>query len=543
MLLNKKIIIILLSCSLLTGCFIGYNYFPFIVSPSYTGSPQNDSIIAPETSVLVTPPHQPLINAAIPPANVKKPVAKKVPLKKTQPPQSKALKVAPGPTKKKENSSSAILAPTIIKKDPLSWNWELIDTNQLYFPTGFLWGVATSAHQIEGNCTNNDWAVWEQNQKNYVKTGKACDHWNRYQEDILLMKKLGINTYRFSLEWSKIEPQPGHFDQQVLHHYQMICKELIKHGIKPVVTLHHFTNPQWFAQLGGFEKAENIKHFVNYCVKAFSHLNPYVSLWITFNSPTSYVARAYHAQMAPPGTKNMQLMQEALKNILEAHVQVYHSFKKLPGAQKNVGICHNIYQVEPKNFWDSAACSTAYHLFNDNVYQFFKTGIFKASVPFKVNVKHVNKLAIRSLDFIGLNYYSHGQMVNFDVVRHPGDITTQNKIYTIYPEGLYRALMEITNELAKPLNIPIYITENGIATNNEEHRKLFFERYLYALSYAISLGCPVKGYIVWSLLDNYEWGAYDTQFGMYAVDFKTCERSKEPRKGAKPFLDAVKKFS
>jgi beta-glucosidase len=431
--------------------------------------------------------------------------------------------------------------PPILHKDPLYWNWKEINTENIYFPADFLWGVATSAHQTEGNCVN-DWTEWEKHKK-LTPTNTACNHWHMYKQDIQLIKKLGLNTYRLSVEWSKIEPKQGIYDSAALAHYDEVCKELVAHGIKPVITLHHYTNPTWFAQLGGFEKLENSKHFVNFCIKVFERLNPNVHLWLTFNSPTSYVARAYHANMAPPGQTDMQLMQEVLKNMLETHVQVYQTLKKLPGgATAQIGMCHNIYQVEAKNFWDKAGVSTAQALFGDNIYNFFKTGHFKVSVPFKAKVNHYNAAAPQSLDFVGLNYYSHGLMTNFNVDTHPGEITTQNKIYTIYPEGFYRALQELTTQLAKPLNIPIYVTENGIATKNEEHRELFFKQYLYALSYALNSGCPIKGYIVWSLMDNYDWGSYDINFGLYAVDFKTHQRSENVRPGARYFIDVVQKF-
>lgn len=434
-------------------------------------------------------------------------------------------------------------APPCIQKDPLKWDWAQINIHNLYFPPNFLWGVATAAHQVEGNCSNNEWSIWEKDES-IIPAGNACDHWNRYKEDIQRIKNLGVTAYRFSIEWSKIEPQKGSFNEAALTHYENVCKELVQQGIKPVITLHHYTNPLWFYYLGAFEKAENISYFVIYCKKVFERLHPYVSLWLTFNSPTSYAARAYYAQLAPPCIKDMQRMEEVVKNILEAHVQTYDALKHMPGGSTaQIGICHNIYQVEPKNFWDKISCNTAYTLFNESIYQFFKTGNFKVSIPFKANVHHYNAHAPQSLDFIGLNYYSHGLISGFDIQPYPGEPATQNKIYTIYPEGLYRALHELNKELAQPLDIPIYITENGIATNNEHQRQLFFERYLYALSCAVANGIPVKGYIVWALMDNYEWGAYDTNYGIYAVDFETQERSKNPRKGAEHFIKVVKQFS
>lgn len=443
------------------------------------------------------------------------------------------------PRKKNIQKKSIPNQPPILQANPLYWDWKSIDTNDIQFPSDFLWGVSASAHQTEGNCTNNDWATWEM-QHAKQKTGSACDHWNRYKQDIQLMKKSGITSFRFSIEWSKVEPQPGVFDETVLTHYQSVCKELKNNNIKPVITLHHYTNPKWFAAKGGFEKKENIPHYIHFAKKVFEKLSPYAYMWITFNSPTSYAARAYYKQMAPPGKNNMQLMVEVIKNMLEAHVQAYQTLKRINN-KASIGICHNIFQVEPSSSWDKTACSYADHLFGQTVYQFFNTGVFKASVPFKVRLNHKNKYAPQSLDFIGLNYYSHGLMKNFDVVRYPKEIPMDVDLFTIYPEGLYRAIKEVNDNLAAPLHIPIYVTENGIATHNEKHREQFFKQTLYALSQAIAQGYPVKGYFVWSLTDNYEWGSYNTCYGIYAVDFNTQERATKPRAGAQHLINVIKK--
>lgn len=457
-------------------------------------------------------------------------------------------KTSRSPIKKSTNVSStqpsaaiAISTPTIKQKNPLYWDWNLINTAQAYFPKGFLWGIATSAHQVEGDCIN-DWIEWEKKHCT-DKTGKACDHWNRYKEDIQLIKENKFNTYRFSIEWSKIEPKPGLYDENALKHYEDVCKELAKNNIQPLIVLHHYTLPCWFAAKGGFEKIQNISHFVSYATKVFDRLKKYNPMWLTINSPTSYVARAYHKKLAPPGKENMQLMQETLKNMLEAHVQTYHALKALPGGKDaKIGYSHNIYFIEQKNFWDKTGAGYAYKLFDSNIYTFFKTGQFNVHIPFKVSLKYSNPKAKSALDFVGISYYSHGLMNNLNVGLYPGDLPTQTDVYTIYPEGMYRAVMQITHEFANPLNVPIYITENGVATNNEKHRALFFERTLFALSYAINQGCPVKGYVAWSLMDNYEWGTYGMNYGLYGVNFTTLERSKNPREGFKPLLNAINTF-
>jgi len=449
-------------------------------------------------------------------------------------------------------TSASILASTawyLFFKQPnhssYYWNWDTIDTDETEFPANFVWGVGTSAHQVEGNCTNNTWSEWEKstddngNPRVKEPSGIACDHWNRYKEDVRLMKELGIDVYRFSIEWSKIEPKEGTFDEEALAHYEDLCNELLANGIKPFIGFHHNTDPLWFAKKGGFEKEENIAYFVHFCSIVFDRLKDKGYLWCTFNSPSGYAAKGYLIGTAPPGKKNMQSALEVLKNILEAHVQVYQKLKIIkPTAQ--IGMLKNIYQLDPWLSWnplDRLACSIGNLLTNKTIYEFFTKGSFKVHIPFKVYINHNNKNAPQSLDFIGLSYYSHAFMQNFKTTLSPHEFLTDNPNYTIYPEGLYRAIQEISHALAKPLDIPIYIAENGIATTDDTIRDLFLRRYLYVINKAIKDGYDIQGYIHWSLLDNYEWGTYDKKFGIWAVDRITLERTLKP--GAQYFIDTI----
>ena len=240
----------------------------------------------------------------------------------------------------------------IAEHGPLAWNLNKQAISQLEFPRNFLWGVGSSAHQVEGNCTNNTWHRWEtehlQNQTGLVKerSGLACDHWNRYKEDIQLLKELGANAFRFSIEWSKVQPTEDQFDETALQHYEDVCNELLKQGIKPCVTLHHYTDPIWFADKGGFAFPNNIHYFVNFCKKVFERLNNKVHLWFTFNSPDGYAAKGYLTGITPPGEKNMQRMAEVYKNLLETHVQTYHTLKAMPGGNTSqIGILKNIFRI------------------------------------------------------------------------------------------------------------------------------------------------------------------------------------------------------
>lgn len=184
------------------------------------------------------------------------------------------------------------------------WEWDdtansgrkRIDTGELAFPDDFLWGTATAAHQIEGGCTNNNWYRWEQGEHadgrphilRGMKSGKAADHWNRVGEDIKLMKDLGCNSYRFSIEWSKVEPREGQFDQKVLDHYSREIDALIEAGMEPMVTLHHFSQPIWFDDKGGWENVENLDYFYRFAERVYEEYCDRVNFWCTFNEPTVF---------------------------------------------------------------------------------------------------------------------------------------------------------------------------------------------------------------------------------------------------------------
>jgi len=197
----------------------------------------------------------------------------------------------------------------------------------------------------------------------------------------------------------------------------------------------------------------------------------------------------------------------------------------------------NVFQLEPKGSLGLVGCFMARYIKENAFYSFFKTGGFSIYLPFKINVKHINELAPQSLDFIGISYYSHAYMENFSLKRDIKRVPTANPLYVIYAEGLYRAIQEVSELLAAPLNIPIYITENGTAALSDETRSLFFKQYLFALSRAIQDGYDVRGYFYWSIMDNYEWRDYNRRYGLYHVDFETQARTLKG--GTQHFIDVV----
>jgi beta-glucosidase len=421
----------------------------------------------------------------------------------------------------------------------LSWPWHSIEKTEAFpaqitdFPENFVFGVGTSAYQVEADCNNSTYATWISKDPQFQeKPGIACAHDDRYKEDIQLMKMLGVHAYRFSIEWSKIEPREGEFDYNVLFHYARVIKELIANGIQPVIGFHHYSDPQWFMDLGGFEKKRNKKFFTRFCIKAYATLNQACAfcnlpeslqpLWLTFNSPAAYAANGYLTGIRPPGKQNLNCMLNVLANMLDAHVMVYHALKKLPNSnQSKIGITHNIYQLDPLNPYNPIhriKCYFANQIVHSCIYDFFTTGVMSVRLPLKASIYHTNHLAKTSLDFVGLNYYGHGYMATTGGPITPTDeIPTQSR-YTVYAEGIYRAIKELSDKLANPLDIPIYITENGVAADSEEVRELFLKRYLYAIARAIKRGYDVRGYFYWSFMDNFEWGSYTPKFGLFEVD-------------------------
>ncbi|MEZ5009004.1 MAG: family 1 glycosylhydrolase [Chitinophagales bacterium] len=438
-------------------------------------------------------------------------------------------------------------------RDPLlKWNWSKIDTSQKSFPKDFVWGVASAAHQVEGGHQDiNNFGWWEkQVDENGVsrilnndKSGLACDHWNRYPEDIQLMKKLGVSSYRFSVSWSKIMPEKDRIDSSALQHYVNLCDSLIAEGITPMVTFHHFTHPLWFHEIGAFEKEENIQYFVDFSELVFNTLKDRVTQWCTINEPGVYMFSAYFAGEFPPGVSDPVLASKVLENLVKSHVAIYKRIKSLPGGdQAQIGIVKNMMQMDPLrkyNIMDQLIKYSADANYNEVLLEVFKSGKFHFNMPTIINYNSTIEEAPNTLDFVGLNYYSHyafkftGNLdESLQPLPFPGETMTDMD-YGMYPEGIYRAIKRIS-ELGKP----IFITENGLADAEDNRRAEFIDKYLYAVSKAIEDGYDVRGYYYWSLMDNFEWHlGFGERFGLYEVNFETQERTL--RLGAQKYVDII----
>lgn len=401
-----------------------------------------------------------------------------------------------------------------------SWNWEELDLRDVHYPDTFLWGSASSEYQISGAETlpNCQWAEWEK--EHLLETsGSSIQGWQRFQEDILLLKEMGLNGYRFSVDWSAIEPEEGFFNQAAIDHYKEVCKALISYGITPMVTLHHFTHPIWFESKGAFEKQENIVYFVRFAKRVFFELSDEVHLWCTLNEPTVLSLMGYMLGEFPPGKSDILIADTVLQNLLYAHQSVYKELKRMPGGEKSqIGMVHQHLKFEPYHDWNPIESFPCYFLtegLHQTVIDFFK------KEP--------------CFDFFGLNYYSRAvitmQLSFTDMLIptcFPHEIMTDMP-YAIYAEGFYEALLECSQ-----FGKPIYVTENGIADAKDDRRELFIQRYLYALSKAIEDGADVRGYFYWTLIDNFEWAeGFSKKFGLYEWDCITQKRTL--REGGKAY--------
>jgi len=450
--------------------------------------------------------------------------------------------------------ATGLLCANALTQATSYWNWQSTNTSAIQFPQGFLWGATTLAYEVEGTATNNTWHTHE----SYVKSdgqpfakessGIACDHWNRYAEDAQLMGNIGLNSHCLSLDWSAIEPTPGVFDEQALQHYADVCDEDNRNGVAPMIIFKDYRDPAWFIERGGFEKTSNIALFERYCLKVFQALSGKAYNFITFWAPESYAALAYWNNSHPPFKHSMQLTARVFKNQLDAHVRVYNALKHADTEKKiRIGIVKHVHRLEPWYAWDKLACHLADQLTDAPFYSFFTTGMFKVrmAVPGRLNanVYHVNKMASKSIDFIGINYHSHGYMKNFKKLswNNPKEIATDLPGFTLYPEGLYGAIKEVSERMGAVLNIPIYITQNGVATTNDDLRTLHTQRHLYAVSQAIKAGYNVQGYYYYNLMDGYTWGGYSKKFGLFAVDRTTLTRTLKP--GAEYYLNVVNRFA
>ena len=408
-----------------------------------------------------------------------------------------------------------------------------------HFPKDFKWCVATSAHQIEGQNTASDWWAFEAESgriKNGERSGLAVDHWNRVIEDTELIKNLQATDYRLSIEWAKIEPKEGHVDPAAIAHYRSEILTLLAHGIRPVVTLHHFTFPLWLANKGGWEWAGAPLAFDNYTRLVYNEIAPEATDWVTINEPMISTLTGYFAGVFPPAQKRpLHEIVPVVRGLLKAHAAAYATLHRLAAQRRatvRVGMAHAIRTIDPLqriNPLDLLAAHWADDAWNWALPEALESGRLRLSIPFTVEADERIAGLAHTQDFFGINYYT-GDDIHFSFhgpVVSPHPTSTINDLgWPIYPKGLYRSLRSVSHRFP---NLPILITENGIADSRDAARPEFIRSHLAAVALAIRDGSRVEGYCHWSLLDNFEWAeGFTPRFGLYAVDRETLARTPRP---------------
>lgn len=397
------------------------------------------------------------------------------------------------------------------------------------FPDGFLWGSATSSHQVEGG-TDNDWTEWEKAPGHVLdgnRSGLACDHYDRYEEDFDIAKSLNQNAHRLSIEWSRIEPVEGKWDMDEVVHYRKVLEALKARDMKIMLTCWHFTLPKWFAAAGGWESPDAINRFVRYVDFLAAEYGDLVDQWVTINEPMVYLLQSYGAGVWPPGVANKLRSVHVFGKMTIAHRRAYKIIHKTLGARLGrkamVGIAQNVITFEPyrkQSIADALFVWAADRMFN---HQFFIwSGFF-------------------THDYIGINYYFHyrvayrpTKIAQFFYEVHTENRETSDLGWEINAPAIFDAIMGMAR-----YKKPIIISEHGVANADDGKRPRIIVAALKEVYHAIKAGVDIRGYYHWSLMDNFEWEkGYTGRFGLVAIDYATMKRT--PRRSAYVFADICK---
>jgi beta-glucosidase len=409
------------------------------------------------------------------------------------------------------------------------------------FPEGFVWGTATSSHQVEGNNTNNNWHLWEQKPNGVLlgqRSGLACDWWGgRWAEDFDRAAASGQTSHRMSIEWSRVQPAPDRWDEDALNYYREIIKGMIARGMKPMVTLHHFTHPIWVDELGGWENKDMPLLLAAYVRQTVSALKDLVDTWCTINEPNVMAAVGFLWGQVPPGVQDIGRAFKAMEQMALAHGAAYHAIHEIqPEARAGIVIAYR--GMSPALSWsplDRLVARAHSHLFND----FFAHAIHRGKLGFlgrSIAAPQVKG----TQDFFGLNYYSRDR-VRFhlkpqeafgnhfyakDAELSPAGLIANE------PLGFYDALKWATG-----FGVPVIVTENGIEDADDNLRPRYIAQHIHQLWRAVNDGMPIEGYYHWSLVDNFEWERGWTQrFGLWGLNKETQERI---RRGSVDLYEAI----
>ena len=393
---------------------------------------------------------------------------------------------------------------------------------KLRFPENFLLGVSSAAAQIEGGEVRSNWNDWYH--RGYIKDGSnpavADDHWNRWKEDCDLMAAMGMRVCRLGLEWARLVPERGKPSQEVIRHYREELSYLRDRDIRPLVTIHHFSNPMWFEEKGAFAKRENLEDFLDFvrlCGESFGDL---VGDWITINEPNVYATNGYCFGLWPPGRKSYLQTFHVMENMAYCHIRAYgmlHEIRADMGYTDTfVGFANHVRVFDPKNPKNPLhrlLARLAEWLFQGALTLAMGTGRFRLPLRNRWHVKPGEYC-----DFNGVNYYTRSTVSGLaDGVREGSPCNDLN--WEIYPEGLVRC----AEKLQKVLPRPLWVTENGTCDNDDRFRAKYIYDHLAAIC---ASGLPFERYYHWCFCDNFEWlEGYSARFGLVHIDYETQKRT------------------
>lgn len=402
--------------------------------------------------------------------------------------------------------------------------------DSLRFPDGFVWGTATAAHQVEGGNFRNDWWLWEQmpgHIRNNDSAAVACDWWHRAEDDIALAARLNMGAQRVSLEWSRIEPRPGEWDEEALARYRRMLESICAQGMQPLVCLFHFTLPQWVAGRGGWENTWTLDRFARFVDKVAGEYGDLVRWWLTINEPMVYTALGWVMGVWPPGKHRVFDAARVARNLVLAHAQAYHIVHRhRPDAMVSAAMHMASYVPHTPGARGDRIVAAARHWATNHLWlQATLDGVLRPPLG---RFQRIGE-AVDSHDYLGFQYYftyplafAWRRPTNFfiqemvDLVPGAAAMMGENR-----PEGLYTWARWFSR-----YGKPMVVTENGLLETVERQRPAYLLRALAALHRAIQEGADVRAYYHWSLVDNFEWAeGYAARFGLVHVDFATQQRT------------------
>ncbi|MGF1509427.1 MAG: glycoside hydrolase family 1 protein [Myxococcota bacterium] len=404
-------------------------------------------------------------------------------------------------------------------------------------PDDFFFGCATSAYQIEGGI-ENDWAEWERQGRlhdSHARCGPATQHWERFVEDFDRLEEIGADAYRFSIEWARVEPSPGRFDEVAIQRYVRMTEDLVRRKIRPIITFLHFTHPPWFHTTCPWHADQGAPdRFALFVRRMMQALEERCQFFTVVNEPMVWLLGAYGVGVIPPGIKNLRFLALAAANLMRAYVRARHIIRAYaPDAR--CGIAHNVVRFAP----DRSASPTdrwithaVHHFYNHAIPEVLTHGHLSVGILPGNTYKHEIPEARGSLDFLGINYYSRIH-IRFDPFRRMG----KHRIWAFYddregqgvtdlgweihPRGLLSMLLDMSR-----YDVPLVVTENGLDDRDDTRRARYLYDHLQSVLEARRRGVDIRGYLHWSLLDNFEWlDAFEPRFGLFRVDYASQERT------------------